>query len=219
MDVKLAFCYCQLSAHMKIKKARKPPLEGVVSCWVHCFVRMLEIKAFRVLWYCCYIENKRKVSSFLLHTIVSIMYLDLDGDKAFSVPGKASLNLFVTCWLLEVWFKVSNEVAFFFLLTPKWNVWSRSLILCRAGLQMTMWLHEEHLKSAQRDWDGSIEKKINHQVRVLRTHPTVLFTSLQSNWQRASHMPFCAWTRWTNCLKETRQLCLCPRLLKCVCSE
>lgn len=55
---------------------------------------------------------------------------------------------------------------------------------------MTMQLDEEHLKSPQRAEEKVKEKKKYHQVHLLRINPTVLFTSLQSNRQRANNMPF-----------------------------
>lgn len=78
---------------------------------------------------------------------------------------------------------------------------------------MTVELGQEHLKSAWREGDMFIEK--NHQVHLLRIYPRLLFTSLLSNRQGAKIMQLCA-TKWTNCLKEEKQVCLCPRLLKCV---
>ena len=81
---------------------------------------------------------------------------------------------------------------------------------------MTMQLDEEHLKSSQRAEDRSTEEKKHHQVHILRIFPVVLFTSLQSNRQRANNMQFFASTmnkllegrKTTLSLSQITEMCL-----------
>lgn len=112
------------------------------------------------------------------------------------------------CWLTQA-------SAF----SPKWNIWTRSLIVCSAGRKWPCSLMKNARDHPWGNEIGSLKRKRTIRYIYWGFIPQFCLLACRAIGKEPITRSFCASTKWTNCWKEDKQLFLCPRLLKCVSSE